>query len=172
MPSGNLFVDWGQYGKYELTCDPATKTMTGSVAGDPAQWRKMEMKRLFTPAETALLDSVWELEHPGGKFMVEFRGDGQNHFICNDFPAHSHWLVLNGDSPTPTIGINWGKYGLYELVIAADGQTMAGSAKGDPDNWRRARRTGRTCCATGVCNTGNCRHPWQLLPTTAQDVKQ
>jgi len=40
LPTGNLFVDWGQYGKYDLVCDPAAKTMTGSVTGDPSQWRK------------------------------------------------------------------------------------------------------------------------------------
>jgi hypothetical protein len=33
-----------------------------------------------------------------------------------------------------------GKYGEYELVLAEDGETMAGSAKGVPDNWRKAKR--------------------------------
>lgn len=70
----------------------------------------------------------------------QFRADGFNHFICNDFPAHSHWRLDNAESPTPKLYINWGKYGEYELDIAADGKTMAGSAKGQPDNWRKATR--------------------------------
>lgn len=60
--------------------------------------------------------------------------------MCNDFPAHSHWRLDNDDTPTPLCYINWGKYGEYELVLSADGQTMAGSAKGVPDNWRKAKR--------------------------------
>ena len=78
------------------------------------------------------------LQHAGGSFNIEFRADGYNHFICNDFPAHSHWRLDNSESPTPTVYINWGKYGEYELVISADGTSMAGSAKGQPDNWRKA----------------------------------
>ena len=43
---------------------------------------------------------------------------------------------------TPTIYINWGKYGEYELEVAADGLSAVGSAKGQPDNWRRMRNLG------------------------------
>ena len=100
----------------------------------------MKMKRPFSPAELAIFDSVWELEHPGGKFPIEFRADGFNHFVCESFPAHAHWKLLNDDTPTPTVHIDWAKFGQYELVIAADGQSMAGSAVGQPDNWRKATR--------------------------------
>ena len=65
--------------------------------------------------------------------------------ICNDFPAHSHWTLSGSEDPTPiatpTVHISWGKYGEYELVLSADGQTMTGSAKGSPNNWRKAKRT-------------------------------
>lgn len=98
----------------------------------------MKMARQFTVAEMTLMDSEWTLQHAGGSFNIEFRADGYNHFICNDFPAHSHWRLDNSESPTPTVYINWGKYGEYELVISADGTSMAGSAKGQPDNWRKA----------------------------------
>ena len=98
------------------------------------------LKRKFTVAETKLMDSEWELEHPGGKFNVEFRADGFNHFVCNDFPAHSHWRLDNDDQATPLLYINWGKFGEYELTIAADGESMTGSAKGKPDNWRKMKR--------------------------------
>ena len=100
----------------------------------------MRLKRTFTVAELMLMDSEWELEHPGGKFNIEFRADGFNHFVCNDFPAHSHWSLPNGESASPTVNIDWGKFGQYELVIAADGLTMSGSAKGKPENWRKAIR--------------------------------
>lgn len=53
LPTGNLFVDWGQYGKYELTCDPASKTMQGSVVGDPSQWRKATFLQNINPTDTA-----------------------------------------------------------------------------------------------------------------------
>ena len=60
--------------------------------------------------------------------------------VCNDFPAHSHWRLDNAESATPTVYINWGKFGEYELLLSADGENMVGSAKGQPDNWRKAKR--------------------------------
>jgi len=139
--AGELFIEWGKYGQYKLELtDPTTRSFSGSAVGKPDSWRKMKLKRAFSVAETKLMDSEWELEHPTGKFKIEFRADGFNHFICNDFPAHSHWRLENAENPTPTVYVNWGKYGEYELVMAADGETMAGSAKGQPDNWRKAQR--------------------------------
>lgn len=139
--SGHLSIDWGKYGQYELDLtDAATRAFKGSFVGQPDNWRTMKLRRPFSAAEMGVLDSEWELEHPSGKFNVEFRADAYNHFICNDFPAHSHWRLDNDESSTPTMYINWGKYGEYELVVSADGQTMQGSAKGQPDNWRRCRR--------------------------------
>lgn len=68
----------------------------------------------------------------GGR-QVEFHSDGFNHFVCKQYPAHSHWS-LDGDQVT----INWGSFGDYELTIDAAGTKMAGHKKGQPDNWRRA----------------------------------
>ena len=100
----------------------------------------MVRTRTFTVAETMLMDSEWELEHPGGKFNIEFRADGYNHFVCNDFPSHSHWRLDDAESATPTVYINWGKFGEYTLVMTADGTDMVGSAKGQPENWRKCKR--------------------------------
>ena len=36
--------------------------------------------------------------------------------------------------------INWGKYGTYQLTLAADGESMSGSVKGQPSSWRKATR--------------------------------
>jgi len=139
--AGELFIDWAKYGTYQLQLkDPTTRYFEGSAVGKPESWRKMTLQRKYTTAEEQLFDSQWELEHPGGKFPIEFRADGFNHFVCNDFPSHSHWRLDNAESATPTVYINWGKFGEYELVIAADGQSMVGSAKGKPENWRKATR--------------------------------
>ena len=165
--AGELFIDWGKYGQYKLDIvDPATRAFSGAAVGKPESWRKMVRRREFSVAEQAIMDSEWKLEHPGGSFLVEFRADGFNHcacrtrvhfiflsdhasprlfvlyaVICNDFPAHSHWRFENEESATPTVYINWGKYGEYTMVVAADGMSMAGSAKDQPDNWRKATRT-------------------------------
>jgi len=53
LPSGNLFIDWGQYGKYEMTMDPATGTMSGSVQGKPDQWRKATFLQQIVSDEVA-----------------------------------------------------------------------------------------------------------------------
>ena len=140
--AGELHIEWGKYGQYRLDLvDPPTRSFSGSAVGKPESWRKMSLKRPFTVAESKLFNSEWELEHAGGKFNIQFRADGFNHFICPSFPAHSHWSLKEEPSAeTPTVYINWGQYGEYELVIAADGESMAGSAKGQPDNWRKAKR--------------------------------
>jgi len=143
-----LFIDWGKYGKYELLVNPADKSAAGSAQGKPESWRKMAFKRPFHPAEIALMDSEWEFIHPSGQFKVEFRADGFNHFVCNDFPAHSHWR-FEGDSPTPVVYINFGKYGEYLVTLSADGETFEGSAKGDTSNWRKGKRLGK-CDTTAV----------------------
>ena len=44
------------------------------------------------------------------------------------------------ETDTPTVYIDWGQYGEYELKMAEDGESMTGSAKGQPDNWRKASR--------------------------------
>ena len=104
----------------------------------------MGKKRDFTLVESKLMDSEWELEHEGGKFLVEFRADAYNHFICNDFPDHSHYRVEGGEGDKPMVYLSWGKYGEYEFTILPgdDGkwETMTGHAKGDPKNWRKLKR--------------------------------
>ena len=92
---GNVIrIDWGKFGKYELTSSDGGRTWAGSYIGEPGNWRKMQFARPFSVAEQCIFDSKWDFEHPGGHFEVEFRADGFNHFICNDFPAHSHWSCV------------------------------------------------------------------------------
>ena len=60
--------------------------------------------------------------------------------MCAGFPAQAFWRLDDAESEVPTVYINWGKYGEYELRMAPDGASMEGSAKGQPDNWRKAFR--------------------------------
>ena len=126
--------------------------------GNISNWRKAEFARPFSEAEQRLLTggSVWNFEYDQGSFevcakpesmlrllsrlarvtyfwQVEFHADGFNHFVCKQYPAHSHWAI-DGDRIT----VNWGSFGDYELTIDAAGTSMAGHKKGQPDNWRRA----------------------------------
>lgn len=75
-----LQIEWGKYGQYSLDVDTATvpPCCSGSVKGQPDNWRKMTMKRFFSLQETKLMDSEWTFEHPGGNFAVEFHADGLN----------------------------------------------------------------------------------------------
>jgi len=144
---GNLLtIDWGKFGKYALEFDTEFKTASGSAVGNPDSWRKMAFKRPFNAAELALFDSKWMFMHAGGEFEVEFRADSFNHFVCPSFPAHSHWLFKD-ESVTPTVYINWGKYGEYLVKLAEDGSTFEGSVKGKESSWRKGRRLG--ACSTG-----------------------
>jgi len=138
---GEIRIDFQQYGKYELQ-KTEDGSYSGSALGKPESWRTMAKTRSFSAAEKAVMDSKWEFEHAGGKFEVEFRADAFNHFVCDAYPAHSHWRLDNAESPTPTLFINWGKYGEYELDVAADGLSAAGSVKGRPDSWRRMKNLG------------------------------
>lgn len=138
---GGLLVDFQQYGKYELKLlDDGT--FSGSAVGKPENWRKMQKLRPFSAAETAVMDSKWQFEYDGGSFEVEFRADAFNHFVCDEYPAHSHWRIDNGDSATPKLYINWGKFGEYELEVEADGASASGSVKGRPADWRKMKNLG------------------------------
>lgn len=140
-----LSIDWQKYGKYELAVvDGNKESLSGSAVGKPESWRKMQLKRPFTPAELNIFDSEWNFIHPGGSFKVEFRADGYNHFVCKDFPAHSHWKFV--DDASTKLYINFGKFGEYELTLDAAGEKAEGSAKGDASNWRKMERI-------GVCDT-------------------
>jgi len=137
---GDIRIDFAQYGQFAF--QKTEDGFSGSVIGKPEHWRRMDKKRSFSPAEVAVMDSKWEFEHAGGTFPVELRADAFNHFVCEAFPAHAHWRLDNADSPTPTLFINWGKYGEYEFEVAADGARAVGSVKGDPANWRKMTNLG------------------------------
>ena len=41
------------------------------------------------------MDSVWNFQHPGGSFEVEFRADAFNHFVSKVWLGHSASLLLH-----------------------------------------------------------------------------
>mmetsp|Transcript_52492 Transcript_52492/g.125430 ORF Transcript_52492/g.125430 Transcript_52492/m.125430 type:complete len:204 (-) Transcript_52492:96-707(-) len=137
-------VDWGRYGKYELTFTAATKSMDGYKVpkneADEKNWRKAKFKRPLSAEEVALIGdgagTEWDFQWSGGSFPVQFKADGYNHFKCQDFPAHAHWS-LDGDK----LKINWAEYGNYELTIDGASKTMSGCAVGgNPEtDWRKAK---------------------------------
>mmetsp|Transcript_35135 Transcript_35135/g.93663 ORF Transcript_35135/g.93663 Transcript_35135/m.93663 type:complete len:204 (-) Transcript_35135:124-735(-) len=49
-----IFINWAEYGKYELTADMAASTLSGcAVGGDPAtDWRKAKLLRSLTSQAT------------------------------------------------------------------------------------------------------------------------
>ena len=107
--SSGITIDWKNYGQYELNIAGANE-LVGCQKGKPANWRKMNFLRPFNECETAMMGggggSVWNFEWEGGSFEVEFRCDGFNHFVCNTYPAHSHWSMEDNK-----ILVDWDKYG-------------------------------------------------------------
>eukprot|EP00596_Hydrurales_sp_CCMP1899_P009171 CAMPEP_0119034118 /NCGR_PEP_ID=MMETSP1177-20130426/1157_1 /TAXON_ID=2985 /ORGANISM="Ochromonas sp, Strain CCMP1899" /LENGTH=175 /DNA_ID=CAMNT_0006991359 /DNA_START=27 /DNA_END=551 /DNA_ORIENTATION=+ len=131
-----IIIDWKNFGQYELNIDLTQEgLLEGYQVGKPNNWRKMTFLRPFSAAELLLMGegggSVWNFEYQGGAFEVEYRCDGFNHFICNTYPAHSHWTMMDNDK----IHISWDKYGEYELEVNSDTKTMTGSKVDQPDNW-------------------------------------
>lgn len=151
-------VDWKKFGKYTFTNEDGE--MVGGQADNLSNWRKMQFIKDFTESEKLVMGdgggSCWLLQYSGGSFEVElrqasnihfchyflihnfgfifnFRCDGFNHFVCPQYPAHSHWTSNDNQ-----VEIDWGKYGKYEFVIDAATGTMNGCKKGEPQNWRRA----------------------------------
>lgn len=135
-------IDWKKFGQYELQLDVSAKKMAGkcvSSANPDEDWRTASFKRPLDSTEVMLFGdgagTEWMFQWEGGEFPVVFKGDGYNHFVCDKFPAHAHWSLTDG-----LLTIHWDKYGTYEMRV--DGDRMAGHAKGQPENWRKARRTG------------------------------
>lgn len=146
-------IDWGQYGKYLMKVN-ADRSIEGHAANNAQSWRTAAFKRPLSPEEIALIGNgygtEWAFSWEFGDFPVQFKADGFNHFSCQDYPAHAHWSQSG-----KKVGINWGDYGDYELVLNAEDGTMAGGAVGGDwvKEWRKARfirnlaaDSGSSCC--------------------------
>lgn len=158
-------IDWSKFGKYKLTqdtkpknddqCDkkPGPISFSGELVRDDGSektehdWRKAVFKRPLSSAEKMLFGpdgsgSEWNFIHADGSFLIKFKADGYNHFVCDDFPAHAHYEFINTDSEgdaVPTIVIHWADYGTYEMKITdIEKKLMEGSVQGKPDIWRKA----------------------------------
>ena len=146
LPNGSsIAISWGRFGDYKLdVTDAVLRELSGARWADNTactgtnDWRRMKAIRPLSPVELKLLSPTgggteWSFEYASGRFAVQFRGDGYNHFSCHSYPAHSHWS-LSGDELT----INWGQYGTYVMKFTSE-TTAEGSLKGKPADWRRMK---------------------------------
>jgi len=165
LEDGVVKIDWGKFGKYELVADPEQeRALKGHQApkndANPNNWRTAEFKRPLSDEEMLLFGdgagSEWDFQWSGGSFPVQFKADGYNHFVCDDFPAHAHWS-LEGKR----LRIFWDKYGTYDLDIDAENKTMAGgSVDGDwtkDTEWRKGQWT-RKLLSNKVLDAGLYKH--------------
>ena len=186
LSEGTITINWGTFGTYELTREAAEEGVgggggvsvgeatcfKGSLVGKPASWRTMTSTRIgFSEIETCLYGegggSVWSFIWSGGAFDVEFRFDGFQHFVCPQFPTHSHWSFSEDGQK---VLIDFGKYGEFEMLVDASNKTMEGFKKEQPTNWRRAtfiRSLGVDSLSTvpdhnhdhgGHVHTDSCKH--------------
>ena len=145
-PTGQLLIQWAQYGQYALSMDASSPipSFTGSVVGRSEDWRKvfatiharaekifarhpitnacahvliwqMKWRRPFTLPELKLMDSEWELEHPGGSFAIEFRADGTNSCACPRLNNMYNMYMCNMCSM-----YNMHMYNMYMLHVHVD----------------------------------------------------
>lgn len=137
LHDGKLLVNWGKFGNFEFPLTDNLDNLDGWAANSQTNWRKLAYKRDFNPTERALLGegfgSIWNFEYAKGSFEVELHCDGYNHFVCKQYPAHSHWLSTDDG----LVQIFWGQYGDYELRLDESTGSFAGCKAGQPTNWRK-----------------------------------
>jgi len=135
--NNTLGISWGKFGVYELTV--SGDELAGSYVGKPQEWRKMRKLRDLSPVELRMLGaegqgSEWTFIYDGGSFPITFKGDGYNHFVCKQYPAHAHWTL--GGAEGDELTIFWDKFGTYTMKVDAAG-TGAGCLKDHPAQWRK-----------------------------------
>jgi len=133
-----LSVNWKNFGSYEFPLKNDGNTIVeGYVTNNRTNWRKIEYVRDFNATERVLLGdgygTVWSFIWEKGAFEIEFRTDGFNHFVCKQYPAHSHWKIVDD-----VINVNWGQFGEYVLTLNPTTGELSGHKKDQPSNWRRA----------------------------------
>jgi hypothetical protein len=146
---GEILIDWQKFGRYVLSIDEG-KHMKGYALPkneeDPKNWRKTLYFGALSPVEKLLFGdgegTEWNFKGPECNFSVEFRCDGDNHFVCPTIPGDAHWSL---DKKGKTVIIDWGKKGKYELDVDVKTKTLDGyqiiEGKEDPDedkDWRKA----------------------------------
>ena len=76
-----------------------------------------------------------------GNFEVTLCADSYNHFISKDFPSHSHWHIQYTMNSCNNIVINFGRYGIYDMILSYDtncnNYVMNGCKRDQPKNWRQ-----------------------------------
>jgi len=143
---GEILIDWKDCGRFIFTVSEG-KHLQGYCLHqeESKKWRKTIYNGALTPLEKLLCGdgegTEWDFKSPEGTISVEFRCDGENHFVCFTKNGDAHWSV---DKKGKTITIDWGKHGKYELDVDVKNKTMDGyhirEGVEDPDedkDWRK-----------------------------------
>lgn len=134
-------LNWGKYGCYDLEQKSESPlSFAGNHVTNAGQTGAMEKVAELSPAEVKLLGNggvgtEWSFIWSGGQFPVEFRGDGYNHFVCKQYPAHAHWTI--GGENREEITIHWANYGTYKLKVDGPAGAGEGSYINKPEDWRK-----------------------------------
>lgn len=114
-----LVVDFKKYGVYVFPTNN-NGIIEGYAQNDQNNWRRLQFVSNLSDVFNLIANangagSVWQFHWEGGSFEVQFHVDTFQHFVCPQFPAHSHWTILNNS----TIAINWAQYGklLFYFVL-------------------------------------------------------
>jgi len=142
---GEILLDWQHYGRFVLSASEG-KNLKGYALhqDDEKKWRKTLYFGALTPVEKLLLGdgegTEWEFKSPEGTVSIEFRGDGENHFVCPTKRGEGHWSI---NKKGKTVIIDWGKHGKYELDVDVKKKTLDGyhirEGVEDPDEDKDAR---------------------------------
>ena len=110
IEDGILVINFQKYGEYVFSIIPGAHELSGSLKGNTEKWRKIQLIREFSASEMSIFGegygTAWTFEYAKGSFEVEFRSDAYNHFVCDQYPTHSHWSIDND-----VVHISFGQYG-------------------------------------------------------------
>lgn len=125
---GELLVEWQHYGRFIFT-EVDGKNLKGHALhqDDEKKWRKTLYFGALTPVEKLFIGdgegTEWDFKGPEGTVSVEFRCDGENHFVCKTTRGEAHWSL---DKRGKAVKIDWGKHGKYELDVDVKNKTLDG----------------------------------------------
>jgi len=128
IDDGEILLDWKDFGRFILSVGEG-KNLEGYALHqeDSKKWRKTLYFGALSPIEKLLCGdgegTEWDFKLPEGEVSVEFRCDGENHFVCHARPGDGHWSL---DKKGKAVIIDWGKYGKYELDVDVKSKTMDG----------------------------------------------
>lgn len=144
---GEILLDWQHYGRFVLTAGEGKHLQGYALHQEESKrWRKTIYFGALTPLEKLLVGdgegTEWDFKSPEGTISVEFRCDGENHFVCKSKRGDGHWSI---DKKGKTVIVDWGTHGKFELEADVKKKVLDGyhirEGVEDPDedkDWRTA----------------------------------